>query len=431
LDFSRWSDDNPGVGFIIIDHCLSFPAHLLDQLLVDHLEESSSASVSSQPPIVICGVFLDQVFCQSSTDLHQVPDGSINAAISSFPYEDQVDYGDDPENLGRYRGDEFIDRAVRHLEALKPKVKLTGNIFIELQSSIRDGASSLAEEKFAIAAVERCGLFLVQRLYSIRTNAEPLAPPNRLHRGVVPIFHLVRDRKQYVTYKDHVRKVSAWAARDLHRPNKYNDKGKDPGDLLWSREELLSGIGPDHAAINAAGAGMNLIASPKAQNHRELGHPAVMADAVAEFLVLYGTNVGGTVMDVMGGVGTTLLAARKHGRRFVGFEINPKFAAVARQRLGISVQGETTFGSLLGPEGSVAPVTTTAPAILTPSVAPMASTLPPPRRPLPRQPVTATCVCGKEFPKSRKSQRFCSEKCRWKYNNDSRPRKHDQKTEGQ
>ena len=280
--------------------------------------------------------YLDRVHSGDSKDLRLVPDGLCNAAISSWAWESQVDYGDNLENLGRYSGREFIDRAVLHLQALIPKVRPDGNILIELQSAIRDGESSLVEEKFAIAAVEQCGLHLVQKIYSVRTNAEPLAPPNRLRRGVVPIFHLVRDPKQYKVFKDAIRTPSRWAGKDK-RP-KYHPDGKDPGDLLWSREELLRA--PDYLVLNAAGPDMNCIAAPKAQNHGDLDHPAVMSDALAETLVLYATPPGGVVLDNMCGAGTTLLAAKKHGRRFIGFEINPKFAATARKRLGVSDAGE-------------------------------------------------------------------------------------------
>lgn len=280
--------------------------------------------------------YLDCVLCQDSKDLSLLPDALSNAVISSWAWESQVHYGDNPENLGGYRGQEFIERAVQHLRALIPKVRPDGNILIELQSAIRDGESSLSEEQFAIAAVEKCGLHLVQKLYSIRTNAEPLAPPNRLRRGVVPIFHLVRDPKLYKVFKDAIRTPSRWASRDS-RPNKYNANGKDPGDLLWSREGLLRA--PDYQVLNAAGPDMNFIAAPKAQNHGDLDHPAVMSDALAEALVLYATPPNGIVLDNMSGVGTTLVAAKKHGRRFIGFEINPKFAATARQRLGIAGEG--------------------------------------------------------------------------------------------
>jgi site-specific DNA-methyltransferase (adenine-specific) len=288
--------------------------------------------------------YLDRVFCQDSKDLSIVPDGAVDAAITSLPWGNQVSYGKDPENLGNYDGDEFVTRGMKHLQAVMPKIKPSGNLMIELQSPIRDGRCSLIEEKFVIAAVEQCGLHLIQKVYSIRTNADPLAPANRLRRGVVPTFHFVLDPEKYRVYKDAVRKPSAWAARDK-RPKKYHPAGKDPGDLYWTKDEILKGRAPDHALLNHGRDDLNYVAVSKTQDQQELGHPGTMSTALAEFLVLWTTAPGDTVLDIMCGVGTTLLAAKKHGRQFVGFEINPSYAAVARQRLGLRSGEEDTVMS--------------------------------------------------------------------------------------
>lgn len=45
------------------------------------------------------------------------------------------------------------------------------------------------------------------------------------------------------------------------------------------------------------------------------------------------THVGGIVLDIFMGSGTTALVARQLGRRYVGIEISPKYAAMARDRL--------------------------------------------------------------------------------------------------
>ncbi len=43
--------------------------------------------------------------------------------------------------------------------------------------------------------------------------------------------------------------------------------------------------------------------------------------------------VSGVVLDPFMGSGTTALVARKHGRRFVGFEVKPEYVEMARERL--------------------------------------------------------------------------------------------------
>lgn len=49
--------------------------------------------------------------------------------------------------------------------------------------------------------------------------------------------------------------------------------------------------------------------------------------------ILAGCPPDGLVLDPFAGVATTGLAALAHGRRFVGIEINPRYAAAARRRL--------------------------------------------------------------------------------------------------
>lgn len=54
-------------------------------------------------------------------------------------------------------------------------------------------------------------------------------------------------------------------------------------------------------------------------------HFAVMPTALAERCVLAGCRPGGTVLDPYSGSGTTGLAATKHGRRYVGIDLNADY----------------------------------------------------------------------------------------------------------
>jgi DNA modification methylase len=68
---------------------------------------------------------------------------------------------------------------------------------------------------------------------------------------------------------------------------------------------------------------------------REKGnpHPAPMPLLMAESLVVLASWPGQTVLDPFAGSGTTCLAARRHGRRSVGIELSPEYAALAARRL--------------------------------------------------------------------------------------------------
>jgi site-specific DNA-methyltransferase (adenine-specific) len=62
-------------------------------------------------------------------------------------------------------------------------------------------------------------------------------------------------------------------------------------------------------------------------------HPTQKPLEIIERMVLASCRPGGLVLDPFMGSGTTAVAASKHGRRFVGFEVNPEYCAMARRRV--------------------------------------------------------------------------------------------------
>jgi DNA modification methylase len=76
-------------------------------------------------------------------------------------------------------------------------------------------------------------------------------------------------------------------------------------------------------------------------------HPAIFPDALAEDHVLSWTNPGDIVLDPFAGSGTTLKAAAKHRRQWIGIEIAEEYATIARKRLE-KIEQNTTLTDLLG-----------------------------------------------------------------------------------
>lgn len=63
------------------------------------------------------------------------------------------------------------------------------------------------------------------------------------------------------------------------------------------------------------------------------GHFATFPDSLAERCILIGSRPGDLVLDPFAGSGTTLVAARRLGRRHLGIELNPEYVAMAELRL--------------------------------------------------------------------------------------------------
>jgi site-specific DNA-methyltransferase (cytosine-N4-specific) len=61
-------------------------------------------------------------------------------------------------------------------------------------------------------------------------------------------------------------------------------------------------------------------------------HFATMPPALAERCVLAGSRPGDVVLDMFFGSGTTGEVAEKHGRRWIGFDINPEYEKLQRER---------------------------------------------------------------------------------------------------
>lgn len=62
-------------------------------------------------------------------------------------------------------------------------------------------------------------------------------------------------------------------------------------------------------------------------------HFAVMPPALADRCIRAGSRVGNVVLDPFAGAGTTGMIARRLRRQYIGIELNPEFADMARRRI--------------------------------------------------------------------------------------------------
>lgn len=70
-----------------------------------------------------------------------------------------------------------------------------------------------------------------------------------------------------------------------------------------------------------------------AESARKVGHPAPFPEELPQRLIQLYTFTGDLVLDPFCGSGTTCVAARRSGRRFVGYDLNQDYLDLARSRL--------------------------------------------------------------------------------------------------
>jgi hypothetical protein len=76
------------------------------------------------------------------------------------------------------------------------------------------------------------------------------------------------------------------------------------------------------------------VARPPPRSAEERAHPAKFPETLAEEFIRFFTRRGEWVVDPFAGTGTSLVAARRLGRPSLGVELHPRFARLARQRVG-------------------------------------------------------------------------------------------------
>lgn len=69
------------------------------------------------------------------------------------------------------------------------------------------------------------------------------------------------------------------------------------------------------------------------KDKQKYGHPTCKPVNILENLIINSSNEGDIVFDAFAGSGSTLVAAKNQNRQYLGFEIDPKWAQIASDRL--------------------------------------------------------------------------------------------------
>ena len=80
------------------------------------------------------------------------------------------------------------------------------------------------------------------------------------------------------------------------------------------------------------------------ESAKRVDHPAPFPVELPERLILLNTFEGDTVLDPFMGSGSTLVAAARHGRRYVGYDLDPAYCAIAERRVAAELASDRDDG---------------------------------------------------------------------------------------
>jgi DNA modification methylase len=257
-----------------------------------------------------------------------VEPGSANLIISSPPYNIGKIY----ERDRRLSFDDYIEWQESIISSAHEALADDGSICWQVGNYVKDGSLIPLDVAF-FPLFAKLGMRLRNRIiwrFNFGHN------PDRRFSGRYETILWFTKSDKYKFNLDPVRVPQIYPGK-RHAKNKLglagqpsgNPKGKNPSDY-WefsAENDFLQNPIWD-------------IPNVKAAHPEKTDHPCQFPIELAERCVLALTDPGDLVLDPFVGTGASVLAAMKHGRAGLGIDKEPKFVALANERIDALARGE-------------------------------------------------------------------------------------------
>lgn len=244
--------------------------------------------------------WVNRVFCEDAlTGIQRIPDGAIDLLIADPPYGLGKDYGNDSDKLDAAA---YLEWTQRWVDAVLPKLKPNGSLYIFLTWRYSPEIFVLLKQRMTM---------INEIIWDRRVPS--MGGSTRRFSSVHDTIGFFAKSRDYYFDLDAVRipydaETKKARSRSIFVGAKWLELGCNPKDV-WSVSRLH-------------------------REHRERAdHPTQKPLEIIERIIKASCPEGGAVMDPFMGSGTTAVAAKKFGRRFTGFELNPSYCALIEQRL--------------------------------------------------------------------------------------------------
>lgn len=267
--------------------------------------------------------------------LRKLPDNSVDCCVTSPPYFNLRDYGVDGQIGLENTPEDYITRLVDVFREVRRVLKPEGTLWANIADSyatsggkVREGikAKDLIGIPWMLAfALRDEGYYLRQDIIWNKMNTMPESVTDRCTKTHEYIFLLSKSPRYYFDAESIAEPVADSTLQRLAQ-NIERQKGSDriPGKTN----------GPMKAAMPRFKEKRNKrsVWDISTARYRE-AHFATYPEKLVQSCILAGCPEGGVVLDPFMGSGTTGLVAKKLGRNYIGFELNPEYAKMAEKRI--------------------------------------------------------------------------------------------------
>jgi len=315
---------------------------------------------------------------------------SVHCCVTSPPYFGLRDYGVDGQIGLEPTPDEFVAAMVAVFREVKRVLRDDGTLWLNLGDSYaanrtyqvnstkggpKHGPGQAAGGKGSVVpdglkpkdligipwrvafALQADGWYLRQDIVWHKPNPMPESVRDRCTKAHEYIFMLSKSPRYYYDIDAIKEPVLESSLARIKQANFANQKGGDKDyqhtgqnanrsmrktlENFAAAANKQDGHGRRHAGFNDRFFSQD--EGKPTRNRRSVwsvstkplkgAHFATFPPDLIEPCILAGCPIGGTVLDPFGGAGTTGLVAQQHGRNAVLLELNPEYAAMARERI--------------------------------------------------------------------------------------------------
>ena len=293
--------------------------------------------------------------------LKKLPDCSVDCCVTSPPYYGLRDYGVEGQIGLEGTPEAYIDRLVQVFREVYRVLKQDGTLWIVIADSYAGTGKTTAQGgykpkdligipwmlAFALRADE---WYLRQDIIWQKPNCMPESVRDRCTKSHEYIFLLSKQPKYYfdaeaISEPVADSSIKRWAQDIAAQKGSDRQPGKSNGNMkaclprYGGRKYTAT---PDVFCRTKSGGMYDY--RPR-RNKRDVwnvstaafkgAHFATFPEKLIEPCILAGCRPRGTVLDPFLGSGTVAAVATKHGRGFIGIELNPEYAKKARERVGL------------------------------------------------------------------------------------------------
>lgn len=306
--------------------------------------------------------FVNKIICGDSLKiLKKLPDEAIDCVVTSPPYWALRDYGVKGQ-IGLEKSiEEYLERILDIFTEIRRVLKPEGTCWVnygdtyanktkgghrnKLQNNMYDSLTKQATfpklraqlntppkslcmilSRFAVGMIEQ-GWILRNEIIWHKPNAMPQSIKDRFSTDFEKIFFFVKSRKYYFKQQFEPLKNPERLKRRLLNPDKTHKHTESywfsaNPKLSEKRRQKMLEKGRNKRCVWTIGT-----------TSFKGNHFAVYPPKLVETPVKAGCPKEGIVLDPFVGSGTTVVAAKKLGRKFIGIELNQSYVKITRDRL--------------------------------------------------------------------------------------------------